>query len=463
MAPSTERYTGVMRTGDPSAPRVSVYFLTLGCPKNEVDSDRMRAAVAASAYAVADDPDEADLIVVNTCSFIQDAAEESIEAVLDVALTWLPLKGGRRLVVAGCLPSRYGSDLAGAMPEVDAFVPVAEEDALLEVIERLTGVSARPTGADAAPRASRTDSGPSAYLQIADGCHRRCSYCTIPAIRGPYRSRPLDEIVHEATALVANGVREIVLVGQDTSAYGRDLPPGVAAGGEPGSPVLADVVRAVARIPGLAWLRLMYVQPDGVTHELLEAMAEEAAVCHYLDMPLQHSSAHVLRSMHRKGSGGEFLRLVKHVRDFIPDVVLRTSLIAGFPGETVDDVGQLEHFLETVRLDYAGVFSYSPEEGTPAATLPGLPAKRTRMRRAQRLRDLSDRIGFEKAAERVGRTLEVLVESVDEDGSTVGRWRGQAPEVDGVVLLPGAQIEPGTLVKARVVDSLGYDLEAEVL
>lgn len=425
----------------------------------------MIAAVLGSAFRVADDPDAADIVVVNTCSFIQDAVEESIQAILDVAASRLPKREGRRLVVAGCLPSRYGADLADAMPEVDAFVPVAEEGALIDVLERLTGISGVAPGAVSEPGASsappcppRTVSGASAYLQVSDGCHRLCSYCTIPAIRGPYRSRPLDEILDEARLLVAQGVREIVLIGQDTSSYGRDLQ--ARARGSAHAPTLAALVRAVARVEGLDWLRLMYVQPDGITHELLEVMASEPVVCHYLDMPLQHSSRHVLKSMHRRGSAAEFLRLIGHVRSVLPDAVLRTSLIAGFPGETADDVRGLIHFLEAARLDYAGVFSYSREEGTPAAVMPGLPPKRTRLARAQRVRDVAERIGFEKAASRVGDVVDVLVEGTDDEGTIVGRWRGQAPEVDGLVLLDRG--EPGDICKTRVVDSLGYDLEAEV-
>ncbi len=455
---------------DDTARSPAIYFLTLGCPKNEVDSDRMKAAVVDSAYRVADDPAAADIVVVNTCSFIRDVTEESIETILDVARSWLPARAGRRLIVAGCMPSRYGADLAEAMPEVDAFVPVAEEGALLDVIERLVGVPVTPRLTEAAPagtavHTTRTPGGPSAYLQVSDGCHRRCSYCTIPAIRGPYRSHPLDEIVEEAELLVATGAKEIVLIGQDISSYGRDLH---ASRGGAGmlAPSLPDVVREVARVDGLAWLRLMYVQPDGVTADLLAVMASEPKDCHYLDMPLQHASAGVLERMRRRSGGAEFLRLIEQVRDALPDVVLRTSPIAGFPGETPEDVRELERFLEAARLDYAGVFSYSPEEGTPAATMARLPTKPTRLRRAQRVRDLADRIGFERAAERVGQTLEVLVEGVDENSVAIGRWRGQAPEVDGVVLLSDDRratvLKPGEMVQARTVDSLGYDLEAEV-
>ena len=444
-----------------SAPRI--YFLTLGCPKNEVDSDRMMASVAASSYALAEEPDDADIVVVNTCSFIQEATEESIAAILEVASDWLPVREDRKLVVTGCLPSRYGRDLVEAMPEVAAFVPVTDEAGILDVVERLTGVPAhaaagltRAADSTTATCPPRTTSGPSAYLQISDGCHRRCSYCTIPAIRGSYRSRASADIVEEARLLVSNGVREITLIGQDISSYGRDLS---SDGGR--RPNLADVVRTVARVDGLSWLRLMYVQPDGVTEELLEVMATEPAVCHYLDMPLQHASERVLRRMHRSGSAEEYLSLIERVRAAMPDVALRTSLIAGFPGEDRSDIAVLEQFLTEARIDYAGVFAYSPEEGTPAASMPDVPARSTRSRRANRLRELADRIGFEKAAEHIGDVLEVLVEGVDEEGTLVGRWRGQAPEVDGLVMLDRGR--PGEFVSARVVDALGYDLEAEVI
>lgn len=438
-----------------SCSAASVHFLTLGCPKNEVDSDVMRAAVAASDYRVAEQIGDADIVVVNTCSFIQEATEESIAAVLDVASSWLPERAGRRLVVAGCMASRYGDELAAEFPEVDAFVPVAEEGALIEVLDRLSGtrsdVSRAPQPISAEPPA-RLATGPAAYVQVSDGCHRSCSFCTIPSIRGPYRSRPLPGLIEEVRSLVSQGVREITLVGQDISSYGRDL--GASA------PTLADVVRSLARVEGVDWLRLMYVQPDGVTDELLRTMATEPAVCHYLDIPLQHASASVLRRMRRSGSPEEFLALLGRVREWMPDAVLRTSIIAGFPGETRADVAALEDFLVAARLDYVGVFAYSPEEGTPAALSPDSPTRETRIRRANRVRELADRIGTEKAAARIGDVLEVLVEGTD-DGVAIGRWRGQAPEVDGIVSLDRG--EAGDLVRARVVDTLGYDLEAEVL
>jgi ribosomal protein S12 methylthiotransferase len=276
--------------------------------------------VLASDFDVVDDFDDADVLVVNTCSFIAEATEESVAVILELAAEWAPAREGRRLVVAGCMPSRYGAELDTEMPEVDAFVPVAEEAAIVEVLSSVTGYSSSRSTECAG---GRTVSGPSAYLQISDGCYRNCAYCTIPSIRGPYRSRPLDAILAEAKALVAEGVREIVLIGQDITAYGRDLEEPV---------VLADVVRALSGLPDLAWLRLMYAQPDGITDELLAAIAESPKVCRYLDMPLQHASKPVLRAMRRTGDGESYLRLV-HASVSRAEIVLRTTLIAGFPGE----------------------------------------------------------------------------------------------------------------------------------
>jgi ribosomal protein S12 methylthiotransferase len=428
---------------------LAVAFITLGCPKNEVDSDRMRAAVLGSAYALAEDPADADVVVVNTCSFIREATEESVATVLEVASEWLPERAGRKLIVAGCMPSRYAGDLAAELPEVSAFLPVAEEAELLATLERVTGVAARP---GAKGRATRTVEGVSAYLRISDGCHRDCAYCAIPAIRGPYASELLDTIVAEARELVSLGAREIVLIGQDITAYGRDLD---------SSDTLADVVRAVAAVDGVDWLRLMYIQPDGLTDDLLAAIAENPNVCHYLDIPLQHASKPVLRAMKRSGDGAAFLKLIARVRSVLPDVVLRTTIIAGFPGETREDVRALHSFIQEAHFDYVGVFAYSPEDGTSAAELPDQIPLRTRRARAQRLRDLADEIGTARAAERVGETLQVLIEGVDEDeGFAMGRWRGQAPEIDGLVVLDRGAA--GELVRVKIVDSLGYDLEGEV-
>lgn len=410
----------------------------------------MQTAVLEAGYELWDEPQEAEVIVVNTCSFIQDATQESIDVVLQA--TGLGDGTNRpRVVVTGCMPSRYGKELEEALPEVDVFVPVADEASLVTVLDRLTG--ARPGLRGKTTRPGQVlASGPYAYLQISDGCNRTCAYCTIPAIRGEYRSRPLADIVEDGRSLILAGARELVLIGQDTSSYGVDLAEKTS---------LADVVRAVAAIPGVDRVRLMYVQPEGITDELLHVIAETPQVCHYLDMPLQHASASVLSAMRRGGSAESFLKLIERIRRTIPDCVLRTTVIAGFPGETRQDASELKRFLQEASFDYVGVFPFSPEEGTEAAELPDQVPVRTRRARAQRLRDLADEIGAEKAASRLDHVLEVLVEGIDEeDGVAIGRWCGQAPEIDGVVLLDGGR--PGDIVRVRIVDSLGYDLEGEL-
>lgn len=412
----------------------------------------MSAAVLASAFELVDDPACADVVVVNTCSFIREATEESIATVMDYAHQWAPAGEARRLIVAGCMPSRYGDELNRAMAEVDAFLPVGEEGRLLPLISELTGVPwedpERPGGCGA-----RLATGPSAYVQISDGCHRRCTYCTIPSIRGDYRSRPIAEIVSEVRSLASSGAREIILIGQDISAYGRDLDC---------SDTLPDVVRAVAAVEGVDWLRLMYVQPDGITDELLDVMADCPNVVEYLDMPLQHASEPVLRRMARRGDADSYLELIGRIRDALPGVALRTTLIAGFPGESRADARVVEEFVDEADFNYLGVFPYSQEEGTVAAGYPDQVPARTRRARAQRLRDRADERGVARVESLVGSTLEVLIEGYDdEEQSVVGRWRGQAPEIDGIVILDRG--EAGQIVNAIVTGAMGYDLEAKVL
>jgi len=428
----------------------AIHVITLGCPKNEVDSDRMLASLAASAYRVTDSIEDADVVVVNTCAFIREATEESIDTVLTLAGDWKSSADGRRIIVAGCMASRYGAELAAALTEADAFVPVAEESALLERLQEITGVAADQGGP---VLSGRTVPGPYAYLQVSDGCHRACAYCTIPAIRGPYRSRPMDEILAEAATLVGAGAKELILIGQDISAYGRDLA---------GPDGLPQVVERVAAESGAERVRLMYVQPDGVTDELLDVMAAASNVCRYLDIPLQHASARVLRRMRRSGDASAFLHLLSRIRRTLTGVSLRTTLIAGFPGETEEDISLAEVFLRAAGFDHVGVFTFSPEEGTEAADLDGQLSEQVRLARTQRLRDAADEVGFTRAAARSGTVERVLVDAPDDDGEIVARTCGQAPDIDGVVLLD-KPLTPGTLVDVRIVDSIAYDLVGEVL
>lgn len=430
-----------------TSPVPAVCFVTLGCPKNEVDSDRMAAAVQASAYRLVDDPADADVVVLNTCAFIQDATEESIAEAFAYTSEWRPAHGGRRVVVAGCLVSRYGDELAAAMPEPDAFVPVADEPRLLSVLETLLGTPAR---ASTAP--PRTAPGPTAYLKVSEGCDRRCAYCAIPAIRGRFVSMPLDDVIAEARFLIEGGAKEIVLVGQDIARYGHD---------QPERDDLAALVTRLDALPGDFRIRLMYLQPDGVTDRLLDAMAGSSHVCHYLDIPLQHASAPVLKAMGRSGDETAHLALIGRIRASMPDAVLRTTVMAGFPGESASDFGILEAFIEEAGFDYVGVFAYSQEEGTRAASLPGQVRPATRRTRAQRLRDRADRISLERLASHTETVVRVLVEGA-EDGTSWGRTCGMAPDVDAIVVLDRT-VAPGSFVDARIVDSFGYELSGEVL
>lgn len=424
------------------APRV--HILTLGCPKNEADSRAMAERLAADGYALEPDPDDADILVVNTCSFIEEATQESIDTVLEAVSDWKPGSPDRRLVVAGCLPARYRDELAPLLPEVDAFVPVDEEASVPKVLASLgREASGEPAGEPS------VQVGPFAYVNVCDGCDRECSFCTIPSIRGSFRSRSESEVLAEARRLARSGAREIVLVGQDVSSWGRDI------GGH-----LPSLVRLLGAVPEIGWLRLMYLQPDGVTAELLDAMASSDSICRYLDIPLQHVSSNVLRAMARRGDAETFLDLISEVRAALPGVVLRTTLIAGFPGETDDDVDSLVEFIREAALDHVGVFPYSREEGTPAADLPGqLPAEEARDR-ARLLRDAADEASLGRLRTLRGSTLMVLVEG-DEDGRAIGRWYGQAPEVDGVVYLD-SDPAAGTFVLATIEDAVGHDLIATV-
>ncbi|MCL1879311.1 MAG: 30S ribosomal protein S12 methylthiotransferase RimO [Actinomycetia bacterium] len=487
----------------------SIAFHTLGCAKNEVDSEKMCALAAASGYQVVERPEDADVLVVNTCAFITEATEEAIATILEAAQLPRVKDGSCHLVVAGCLPSRYGADLATELPEVSAFLPVLEEERLPELLARLfaDGQSVPSVGAtvlaDRFPdtrasghspktgdgsfrsaagqtKTARRSRGQSAwaYLKIAEGCGRRCSFCTIPDIRGPYRSIALAELLDEADELVAVGVLELVLIAQDSGRW-RD-----------GHRRLPDLLSELASRHPEVWLRVMYLQPNGVSDRLLEVMAEHQNICNYLDIPLQHASARVLREMNRQGNGREYLALLDKIRHRLPDVTLRTTLIAGFPGESAAEARELERFVQDAAFDYVGIFPFSPEEGTPAGERDDQVPPATRLARAQRLRDIADAIGFQKASEKVGEELEVLVCGYDTESDQTtglpggaessaladlavrtaagpaggqtpvyGRTQGQAPEVDGIVHLAAGRIGDRLLV--RITDSFCYEWEGE--
>lgn len=425
----------------------SAAFITMGCAKNEVDSARMAARLKACGYGVVDAPELADAVIVNTCSFIQAATEESIDAVLDASGLDNIASGKAHLIVAGCMPARYGADLEGELPEASRFVPCSAEDDIVEVLDGLFGIE-RLGGSMPYVTADFGKEAVSAYVKISDGCDRFCSYCTIPFIRGRYHSFPEDEIEREVSSLVANGVREIVLIAQDTGRWGLDI------GDESG---LAGLVSRLAERHSGTWFRVMYIQPEGVTDELVEAFASHSNICSYFDIPFQHCSPKVLRDMNRTGSGEEFIELAERIRARIPNVTLRTTLIAGFPGETEEQHEELCDFVQDIAFDYVGVFPYSQEEGTRAGKMDDQLDEETKVERAQRVRDIADAVSVSVIGERVGREMDVLVCGAEEDGQVFGRAMCQAPDVDGLTYLPGGK--PGDIVRVAIEDTLFYEME----
>jgi ribosomal protein S12 methylthiotransferase len=444
-----------------------VHIVSLGCPKNLVDSEVMGAALAEGGYQITENPEEASVILINTCAFILPAKEDSIEEILRMA-AWK--SGGKgpctHLVVTGCLPQRYAKGLEESLPEVDLFHGISEAPRNAHHLDSLMGspqtrhrrrsVIGKPTFLMNAGHRRLVSTGhSSAYLKIADGCSNRCSYCVIPSIRGKARSRPVDDIILEAARLAAQGVRELIVTAQDTTAYGRDLK---------GKPTLGLLLRELARVEGLAWIRLLYTYPAHLTEELLQTVAIEGKICNYLDIPIQHSEDAVLRAMHRQGSGELIRDVIARARTIIPDVALRTSLIVGFPGETARRFSNLLAFVRQTRFDHLGVFIYSREEGTPAAAFPSRISEREKERRRDAVMEEQALISRRINSTLIGTLQEVLVEGIsDLAGYThVGRCRRQAPEIDGVTHLRGGHPEPGTVAACRITAADDYDLYAEM-
>jgi ribosomal protein S12 methylthiotransferase len=449
------------------AAKVSVHFRSLGCPKNLLDTEVMLGALATHGYAIAELLEDADVAVVNTCAFIESAREESVQAILEVAD--LRETGRlRALIVAGCLPQRYGAELARELPEVDAFVGTDAFPGLAGILDDALAGRSRGVYVEAGAThlydhdSPRVLTGPrhSAYVKIAEGCDRICAFCAIPGIRGRFQSRRLDSVVAEAEQLARAGVREINLVAQDSTSWGKDLGPP-----EPGSarPRLDALLRALDQVADLDWIRLLYVYPSAVSDALLDALAEGQRVLPYVDVPLQHASDRLLELMRRGTSRDRQRRLIERVRERVPNVTLRTTFIVGFPGESDRDFEELCDFVREVRFDRMGVFRYSDEEGTAAFDLPGKVSRSVARQRYRALCEIQQQIMGEDLAERVGSESPVLVDAIDPGGQIRGRLPGQAPEIDGVVFLKGSA-EPGELVRARITGLRGHaDLEAEQL
>lgn len=442
---------------------VRVSLVNLGCPKNQVDAEVMLGQLAAAGYQIEDAPEQADLILVNTCSFIREAKEESIQTILEAAR--LKRTGRcRAVVVSGCLAQRYGQELPALLPEVDAFVGTGDfpriADIAAAVLRRSGEDRLRVTGHTALvtadlPRRLLTP-GHFAYLKISEGCNRSCTFCAIPGIRGQMQSRSREDILMEARRLAEAGVREIVLVSQETTDYGGDR-------GE--SHGLTRLVEALLQIPSLHWIRLHYLYPTRITAELIGLLASEPRLCRYLDMPLQHCDGAVLKAMGRGGDERSLRRLLERIRQAVPDITIRTSFITGFPGESGAQFSRLLAFVNQMRFDRLGVFCYSDEEGTPAQTLgPKVPGRVAEARRA-RLMTAQSRIAEETGRALIGSVREVMVDGPAPEfpGVQCGRTAAHAPEVDGTVYLPGPALPPGTLVRARVREAFEHDLGADIL
>ena len=436
-----------------------VMLVSLGCDKNLVDSEMMLGMLDGAGYVLTSDPEEADVIVVNTCCFIMDAKEESINTLIEYGRY---KKEGRlkALIAAGCLAERYTEDIHNELSEVDAVVGISSFDRIADVIESVLSGRA----ADAKDAKSRliygkkrmlSTGGHYAYLKIAEGCDKRCTYCVIPSVRGPYRSVPMEELLKEAEELVSGGVRELILVAQETTRYGVDLY---------GEKKLSELIEKLCGIEDLAWVRLLYCYPEEIDDKLIEVMEKEEKFCHYLDMPIQHSEDEILKRMGRRTNRKEIEEKIERLRERIPDIALRTTLIAGFPGETLEEHGALKEFVEKMRFSRLGVFPYSAEEDTPAAAMEGQIDEEEKRRRADAIMDLQQGLAFEAAKNMKGRVIRCMVEGrIPEDNALVCRSYMDAPDVDGYVFVEdGPDLMSGSILDVRITGSDEYDLIGEI-
>ena len=439
-----------------------VSMVSLGCPKNLVDAEVMLGVLSRQEYEITTDEKDADVIIVNTCSFIKEAKQESIDAILDLAER---KRDGRchTLIVSGCLPQRYQEELALELPEVDIFIGTGDYPRIAEILAEKGGVEGQLQYIgdpdfiydETLPRLNSSPAWYS-YLKIGEGCSNCCSYCIIPQLRGAYRSRPLEALVAEAERLVARGVKEINVISQDITRYGSDL--------EDGS-TLETLIRRLAAIDGLRWIRLLYAYPDGITDSLIELIRDEPKVCKYLDIPIQHISDPVLKAMKRRSSEQQIRDLIAKLRSEIPTIALRTSLIVGFPGETVDDFNSLMQFVEQTHFERLGVFCYSKEEGTPAAEMPEQVSERVKRERYRKLMRAQARLSFRRNRALIGQTEEVIVEGYSEETELLlkGRSSRQAPDIDGQVYITAGTADVGDIVTLRITDSSDYDLIGEIV
>ncbi len=436
-----------------------VFFLPLGCDKNFVDSEKMLALLAERGYTLVMSEDEADIAIINTCCFICDAKQESIDAML--AMAELRKNGSlKALVVTGCLAERYRDEIRREIPEVDLLLGTMAIDKLADALDDFFRGQGKDYYAplDTLPlekgKRLLATGGYYAYLKIAEGCDKHCTYCIIPSVRGPYRSVPMEHLVAEAETLAKEGVRELILVAQETTLYGQDLY---------GKKSLPELLRRLCQIDGLRWIRILYCYPEEIDDALIEVMRTEPKICHYLDLPIQHSCDRILGRMGRHTTGQDIEDVVGKLREAIPDICLRTTLIAGFPGETKDEHAGLCDFVKKMAFDRLGVFPYSQEEGTPAAEMPDQISEKEKEKRRDRLMALQQDIAFAAAKEQIGRTMEVMIEGkIPEEGVYVARTYRDAPDVDGLLFLETErELYSGDFVSVRVTDAREYDLIGE--
>ena len=435
---------------------MKVYLKTLGCEKNTVDSENAARILADSGCVIVDSPEQADVFVVNTCGFIKDAKQQSIESIFELS----ELKTeGKKLIVTGCLSQRYPEELSKEMPEVDAFLGVNNYVDLPGIVmgDCLDRIKVDKSGKCFDELGGRilTTSPWSRSIKIAEGCSNICSYCAIPFIRGKYRSRLEENIIKEAEQLAAEGCKELVIIAQDVTFYGKDL-------GKKNA--LPELLRKLCRIEGILWIRLMYCYEDEITDELIDTIRTEEKICNYIDIPIQHCSDHVLKDMNRKSTGKSIRSTITKLRKEIPDITIRTTLITGFPGETAADFKELLKFVQETSFERLGAFSYSKEEGTKAATMPHQVRSEVKERRRDRIMELQRGISLSNNTKLIGKTFAVLVEEAEDDQTYIGRTYMDAPEIDNSVIFTSRErLEPGSFVKVKINDAFDYDISGEVV
>ncbi|GFI24663.1 ribosomal protein S12 methylthiotransferase RimO [Lachnospiraceae bacterium] len=442
---------------------MKILFISLGCDKNLVDTEKMLGVLVQRGFSITDDEQEADAVVVNTCCFINDAKQESINTLLEMAQ--LRENGSiKALIAAGCLAQRYQDEIQREIPEVDAIIGTTAIDVVADALDEvllgknqnyLDDINRNLTSANFSGKRIITTGGHYAYLKIAEGCNKHCSYCIIPKVRGNYRSVPMDDLVCEAKQLVASGVKEIILVAQETTLYGVDLY---------GEKSLPELLRRLCAIAELYWVRILYCYPEEITDELIETIKKEPKVCNYLDIPIQHASDTILKRMGRRTDQSGLVAMIKKLREQIPDICLRTTLITGFPGETLEDHDALLRFVDEMEFDRLGVFQYSQEEDTPAALFEDQIDEEVKVERQIELMELQQEIAFEKAQDTIGSTFLVMVEgSVPDEHAYVARSYKDAPNVDGYVFIQTArELMTGDFVRVRITGSYEYDLIGEI-